>query len=584
MRKHRLLACMMAVIMAVGLIPSTALAGNINDAASSVNPVDITQSLDRVTGTDETKDTIYHDFRTQGEINTLTYTAELTMTETMATYLHGRQAQLLDARFNVDINIDVDKVDFVTKDRSAEFTFKSTFLKPIEKAGVYTVSSPKITNESGYTWFEYTITVPEINNLRADQLNFDAELIVYYDVDSSTVYSKSNILNYTDFQYANQLSLSASMQSAQAWMQPITLKFGTLRLTDATVTEGKKHSYSDPYTIAADGTISGVFDYAIADPMTCIGDFDKAYHCEENTGIKGYKTMGYGPSTGNNTYQGWLSDDVILNLYSSSGGGGGGYTPPPLLNTEDHFGYIIGYPVDYYTGEKTDDQTKMPVKPQGQITRAEVATIFFRMLTDNARNEYWSQTSSYTDVEADDWFNNAICTLSNAGIISGYPDGSFQPNGKITRAEFATIASRFFDVEASGSDIFPDIDGHWAEQYINEAATAGIINGYEDGTFRPQKLITRAEAVTMVNRTLGRAPDQDHFLPDMLVWPDNMDTSKWYYAQMQEATNSHEYEMKTKSDGTKYEVWTKMLPIRDWEAFEKEWSDSNSSENPGEVV
>lgn len=265
-------------------------------------------------------------------------------------------------------------------------------------------------------------------------------------------------------------------------------------------------------------------------------------------------------------------------------GGGGGYTPPPLLNTEDHFGYIIGYPVDYYTGEKTDDQTKMPVKPQGQITRAEVATIFFRMLTDNARNEYWSQTSSYTDVEADDWFNNAICTLSNAGIISGYPDGSFQPNGKITRAEFATIASRFFDVEASGSDIFPDIDGHWAEQYINEAATAGIINGYEDGTFRPQKLITRAEAVTMVNRTLGRAPDQDHFLPDMLVWPDNMDTSKWYYAQMQEATNSHEYEMKTKSDGTKYEVWTKMLPIRDWQAFEKEWSDSNSSENPGEVV
>ena len=265
-------------------------------------------------------------------------------------------------------------------------------------------------------------------------------------------------------------------------------------------------------------------------------------------------------------------------------GGGGGYTPPPLLNTEDHFGYIIGYPVDYYTGEKTDDQTKMPVKPQGQITRAEVATIFFRMLTDNARNEYWSQTSSYTDVDADDWFNNAICTLSNAGIISGYPDGSFQPNGKITRAEFATIASRFFDVEASGSDIFPDIDGHWAEQYINEAATAGIINGYEDGTFRPQKLITRAEAVTMVNRTLGRAPDQDHFLPDMLVWPDNMDTSKWYYAQMQEATNSHEYEMKTKSDGTKYEVWTKMLPIRYWQAFEKEWSDSNSSENPGEVV
>ncbi len=262
----------------------------------------------------------------------------------------------------------------------------------------------------------------------------------------------------------------------------------------------------------------------------------------------------------------------------------GGYTPPPLLNTEDHFAYIVGYPVDYYTGEKTDDQTKMPVKPQGQITRAEVATIFFRMLTDEARNEYWSQTSSYTDVSVNNWFNNAVCTLSNAGIISGYPDGTFRPNGQITRAEFATIASRFFDVTVSGADAFPDISGHWARQYINEAAAIGIITGYEDGTFRPQKLITRAEAMTMVNRTLGRAPEKDHLLDDMLKWPDNMDTTQWYYAQVQEATNSHEYEMATASDGTKYEIWTNLLPVRDWVAFEKAWSDANSAANPGEVV
>lgn len=262
----------------------------------------------------------------------------------------------------------------------------------------------------------------------------------------------------------------------------------------------------------------------------------------------------------------------------------GGYTPPPLLNTEDHFAYIVGYPVDYYTGEKTDDQTKMPVKPQGQITRAEVATIFFRMLTDEARNEYWSQTSSYSDVSANNWFNNAVCTLSNAGIISGYPDGSFQPNGKITRAEFATIASRFFDVTVSGADAFPDISGHWARQYINEAAAIGIVTGYEDGTFRPQKLITRAEAMTMVNRTLGRAPEKDHLLDDMLKWPDNMDTTQWYYAQVQEATNSHEYQMATASDGTEYEIWTELLPVRDWVAFEKAWSDANSAANPGEVV
>ena len=268
--------------------------------------------------------------------------------------------------------------------------------------------------------------------------------------------------------------------------------------------------------------------------------------------------------------------------YKSNGGGGS--TKPPVLNTEDHYGYIIGYPVDYYTGEKTNDQTRMPVKPEGNITRAEVATIFFRMLTDESRAEFWSQTSSYSDVEADDWFNNAICTLSNAGIINGYNDGTFKPNGKITRAEFATIASRFFEyADENIENPFSDVEeGAWYYKYIMAASEMGLINGYPDGTFGPEKLITRAEAVTIVNRTLDRHPDQDHFLKDMLVWVDNMDTSKWYYEAMQEATNSHEYEMKGSGDN-KYENWTKMLPIRDWAAFEKEWSDANSASG-GEVV
>ena len=139
-------------------------------------------------------------------------------------------------------------------------------------------------------------------------------------------------------------------------------------------------------------------------------------------------------------------------------------------------------------------------------------------------------------------------------------------------------------MQYDGKDLFPDISTHWAKDYINQAGSAGLVNGYPDGTFGPNKNITRAEAVTLVNRTLDRHPDQEHFLKDMLVWPDNMDTTKWYYADMQEATNSHEYEMKTASDGTKYEIWTKMLPIRDWEAFEKAWSDANSATNPGEVV
>lgn len=273
---------------------------------------------------------------------------------------------------------------------------------------------------------------------------------------------------------------------------------------------------------------------------------------------------------------------VSYTIKSSSGSHSGGSRPS--LNTKDHYGYIIGYPVDYYTGQPTTDQTKKPVRPEGKITRAEVATIYFRMLTDESRTKFWSQSSGYSDVKTGDWFNNAVSTLSNAGIIAGYEDGSFRPNGYITRAEFATIAARFFDVTYSGKDLFPDISGHWAKDYINQAANKGFVNGYEDGTFKPDRNITRAEAVTLVNRTLDRHPDKSHFTKDMLVWPDNMDQTKWYYADMQEATNSHTYQMKENSDKTKYENWTKTLPIRNWEALEKAWSNANSSQGNGNVV
>ena len=272
--------------------------------------------------------------------------------------------------------------------------------------------------------------------------------------------------------------------------------------------------------------------------------------------------------------------------YTVSSGNSGSHSggSRPSLNTKDHYGYIIGYPVDYYTGQPTTDQTKKPVRPEGKITRAEVATIYFRMLTDESRTKFWSQSSGYSDVKTGDWFNNAVSTLSNAGIIAGYEDGSFRPNGYITRAEFATIAARFFDVTYSGKDLFPDISGHWAKDYINQAANKGFVNGYEDGTFKPDRNITRAEAVTLVNRTLDRHPDKNHFTKDMLVWPDNMDQTKWYYADMQEATNSHTYQMKENSDKTKYENWTKTLPIRNWEALEKAWSNANSSQGNGNVV
>ena len=234
----------------------------------------------------------------------------------------------------------------------------------------------------------------------------------------------------------------------------------------------------------------------------------------------------------------------------------------PTLNTQDHDAYLLGY----------EDGT---VRPEGSITRAEVATIFFRLLTDESRDKFWSQTNDYTDVPADAWYNIAVSTLSNAGILDGYEDGTFRPDGNITRAEFATITARFLEASYDGGNRFPDIDGHWAAEYINEAANAGIVDGYEDGTFRPQQNITRAEAVTMVNRTVDRHPDADHLLDNMVTWPDNPE-SAWYYAQIQEATNAHAYTMHTDQEDAPYEIWTELLPNRDWSALEQAWSDAHA--------
>ena len=273
----------------------------------------------------------------------------------------------------------------------------------------------------------------------------------------------------------------------------------------------------------------------------------------------------------------------------SSSGGGGGSTDrpdPDDLNTEDHFAYIIGYPRDYQTGQPTDDESRWPVEPEGDITRAEVATIFFRMLTDDARDRNWSQTNDFTDVPETAWYNNAVSTLANMGILSGDPDGSFRPDDSITRAEFTKIAVSFFEVTGDYVDgTYSDVPANaWYADFIDAAVDLGLIEGYPDGTIRPQASITRAEACTIVNRTLGRVPDKDHLLPtsEMRVWPDNSDTNVWYYAQIQEATNSHDYEW-IGEEGDQIENWTEKLADRDWAALEDEWSDANSAPG-GEVM
>ena len=236
------------------------------------------------------------------------------------------------------------------------------------------------------------------------------------------------------------------------------------------------------------------------------------------------------------------------------------------LNREDHYAYLAGY-------------TDGTIRPEGNITRAEVATIFFRLMTDEYREDCWSTSSGFTDVTAANWYNNAISTTAQAGWIAGYEDGSFRPDAYITRAEFATIAARFLSEGYAGGHRFNDIQGHWAAEYIDRAAAAGWIGGYEDGSFRPNAYITRAEVATLVNRMLDRAPDVGHLLPDMVRWPDNPETA-WYYADIQEATNSHDY---TWAGTGAFEVWTELLPNRDWAALEEIWSQANDAPG-GEVM
>ena len=256
------------------------------------------------------------------------------------------------------------------------------------------------------------------------------------------------------------------------------------------------------------------------------------------------------------------------------GGGGGSWHPsnpggdgPSGLNTEDHFSYIVGYAEDYRTGEATDDESLWPVKPQNNITRAEVATIFYRLLEDEVRDEYDTTVNNFSDVSADAWYNQTVSTLSSMGIVKGYEDGTFRPNAPITRAEFGAIATRFFEETGATYEpgTFSDVVGdEWFAGAIQDAVNLGLIGGYEDGTVRPNNNITRAEACAIVNRTLGRVPDVDHLLPEdvMKTWPDNPE-SAWFYADMQEATNGHEYEWITE-DGNKVENWTEIMLDNDW--------------------
>ena len=239
----------------------------------------------------------------------------------------------------------------------------------------------------------------------------------------------------------------------------------------------------------------------------------------------------------------------------------------PALDKVNHFLYVEGYPEDYRTGEYSDNEDLWPVKPQGNITRAEVATIFYRLLKDEVREEIETDVNSFPDVNEDDWFNVTVSSLANMGAISGYEDGTFRPNEPISRAELAAMAVRFYDTfEAEYEEgTFLDVGGdEWYADAIAAAEELGILGGYPDGTVRPNNNITRAETCAIVNRVLERRPHDEHLgdVEDMRTWPDNQ-PGAWYYADMQEATNGHYYEW-IDIDGSKFEEWTEVDKDYDW--------------------
>lgn len=225
-----------------------------------------------------------------------------------------------------------------------------------------------------------------------------------------------------------------------------------------------------------------------------------------------------------------------------------------VLNKEIHFNYVIGY-------------TDGTIRPNNDISRAEVATIFFRLLTDEAREQYTTTAGNFTDVKAGMWCNRAIATLTNMGIIKGYTDGTFRPNADITRAELATIIARFAKLDVN-TKTFSDINGHWAQKNIELAAGNGWINGYEDGTFRPNNNITRAETFAMINRVLDRQTESvSDLLPtsEMNMWSDNLNENAWYYKDVQEATNYHKCD---RVGDSVYEKWTEKVPDIDWASYQ----------------
>ena len=371
----------------------------------------------------------------------------------------------------------------------------------------------------------------------------------------------------------------------------ITVVYTKDVLVDPTApkTDGPGDNIPDKYQVIVkyvpDTTGRGTVGQLTEEVLTIYKDKEKnVYDSEGQVTASGSTATATGSSR--NYFSNWTNDAGLATSYTAALGqqtftaeGGKTYTftanfgrssggsnrpKPPVveipddvptgLNGKDHYAYVVGYPDGM-------------VYPQKNITRAEVATIFFRLLEDETREANMTKSNSYNDMKDGAWYTCAVSTLSKMGIIKGYEDGSFKPDASISRAEFAAIAARFDPDGDKTPATFSDVSSHWAKDEISIAANHGWIKGYEDGSFKPDQKITRAETMTLVNRVLKRLPEtKDDLHKDMKTWPDNQNESAWFYLAVQEATNSH-YQ-KLKKDGT-HETWESMRETRDWAALEK---------------
>lgn len=417
-------------------------------------------------------------------------------------------------------------------------------------AAVTAIAAP---TKTGYTFTGWSPAVPD--KMPAEALTVYAQ---WRKTTPDTVVFDPNNINGKTLA-AKSLTVYSGSAPWETFEVVVKEPAGTQRSSGTVRLSGGSQSASftgfDPITFPAAGTYT--FTVGEVDRNTRYMSYDRNLYTltvkvEEKGGMLVISDVYYTNAAGR-SYRDFPI--VFSNTYGS-------YTPyvpvvppktPDKLNADDHFAYVIGYPDG-------------GVHPHATITRAETATIFFRLLTEKTRKDNLTKYHSFRDVPQGAWYNAAVATMAKLKIITGYPDGTFQPDAPVTRAEFAAIAARFDEKSARTTASFRDIYGHWAERYISRSAELGWIRGYTDNTFRPDQSITRAEAMALINRVLNRNPEsKDDLLRSMNIFNDNLDTAKWYYLDVQEAANSHDFIRKANG----YEMWKKLRADPDWKALER---------------